>query len=96
MLLRMLSACALGIGYLINPIARSGQDQDPSDETIVDVNPGFNFKIWQCLFLGLVCHWIKVTSTIWLDQATKQKAPNNFSTTCMTCLLCLLMTMMLD
>ena len=35
MLLRMLSACAPGIGYLINPIACSGQDQDPSNETIV-------------------------------------------------------------
>ena len=34
MLLRMLSACAPGIGYLINPTACSGQDQDPSDETI--------------------------------------------------------------
>ena len=34
MLLWMLSACAPDIGYLINPIARSEQDQDPSDETI--------------------------------------------------------------
>ena len=32
----MLSACAPGIGHLINPIARSGQDQDPSNETIVE------------------------------------------------------------
>ena len=31
----MLSACAPGIGYLTNPIADSGQDQDPSNETIV-------------------------------------------------------------
>ena len=36
MLLRMLSACAPCIGYWINPTAYSGQDQDPSDETIVD------------------------------------------------------------
>ena len=36
MLLRMLSACAPGIGYLTNPIAYSGQDQDPSNETIAD------------------------------------------------------------
>ena len=36
MLLRMLSACAPGIGYLINPTACSGQDQDPSNETIVE------------------------------------------------------------
>ena len=35
MLLRMLSACAPCIGYWINPTAYSGQDQDPSDETIV-------------------------------------------------------------
>ena len=34
MLLRMLSACAPGTGHLINPIVRSGQDQDPSNETI--------------------------------------------------------------
>ena len=39
MLLRMLSACAPGIGYLINPIACSGQDQDPSNETIVAQHP---------------------------------------------------------
>ena len=31
----MLSACAPGIGYLINPTACWGQDQDPSNETIV-------------------------------------------------------------
>ena len=37
MLLRMLSACAPGIGYLTNPIAYSGQDQDPSNETIAVV-----------------------------------------------------------
>ena len=36
MLLRMLSACAPCIGYWINPTAYSGQDQDPSDETIVE------------------------------------------------------------
>ena len=35
MLLRMLSACAPCIGYWINPTAYSGQDQDPSNETIV-------------------------------------------------------------
>ena len=35
MLLRMLSACAPCIGYWINPTACSGQDQDPSNETIV-------------------------------------------------------------
>ena len=35
MLLRMLSACAPHIGYWINPTACSGQDQDPSNETIV-------------------------------------------------------------
>ena len=35
MLLRMLSACAPGIGCLTNPITYSGQDQDPSNETIV-------------------------------------------------------------
>ena len=34
MLLRMLSACAPCIGYWTNPIAYSGQDQDPSNETI--------------------------------------------------------------
>ena len=39
MLLRMLSACAPGIGYSINPIARSGQDQDPSNETIAGAVP---------------------------------------------------------
>ena len=36
MLLRMLSACAPCIGYWINPTAYSGQDQDPSNETIVE------------------------------------------------------------
>ena len=30
----MLSACAPCIGHWTNPIACSGQDQDPSDETI--------------------------------------------------------------
>ena len=35
MLLRMLSACAPCIGYWINLTACSGQDQDPSNETIV-------------------------------------------------------------
>ena len=34
MLLRMLSACAPCIGHWANPIACSGQDQDPSNETI--------------------------------------------------------------
>ena len=34
MLLRMLSACAPHIGFWINPTAYSGQDQDPSNETI--------------------------------------------------------------
>ena len=36
MLLRMLSACAPCIGFWINPTACSGQDQDPSDETIAE------------------------------------------------------------
>ena len=35
MFLRMLSACAPCLGYWTNPIAYSGQDQDPSNETIV-------------------------------------------------------------
>ena len=35
MLLRMMSACAPCIGFWINPTAYSGQDQDPSNETIV-------------------------------------------------------------
>ena len=46
MLLRMLSACAPGIGYLTNPIAYSGQNQDPSNETIVGQTDQLNPIHW--------------------------------------------------
>ena len=34
----MLSACAPCMGFWINPTVCSGQDQDPSDETIVGLD----------------------------------------------------------